>query len=94
MVNFMNLLCVPIWAVLDRQAALPRSVVPRWAGGRAGQVVDTTTGWWPRASKLVVILLVRSLFHYGPKAVTGSFSHPERVRPTNSWLVGPCLTVQ
>jgi hypothetical protein len=34
-------------------------------------------------------MLVRSLFRYGPKAVTGSFSRPGRGRPTNQWLVGP-----
>jgi hypothetical protein len=43
MVIFMNLLCAPVWVVPNRQAALPRSVVPRRAGGRADRVVDCNT---------------------------------------------------
>jgi hypothetical protein len=38
-------------------------------------------------------LLVRPLFCYDPKAVTGSFSRPGQGHPTNPWLVGPRCTV-
>jgi hypothetical protein len=38
-------------------------------------------------------LLVRPLFRYDPKAVTGSFSHLGQGHPTNPWLVGPRCTV-
>jgi hypothetical protein len=38
-------------------------------------------------------LLVRSLYRYGPKAVTGLLPRPGRGRPTNSWLVGPRCAV-
>jgi hypothetical protein len=40
-----------------------------------------------------VLLLVRSLYRYGPKAVTGLLPRPGRGRPTDPWLVGPRRTV-
>jgi hypothetical protein len=38
-------------------------------------------------------MLVRSPHRSGPKAESGSISHPGRGRPTDPWLVAPCRTV-
>jgi hypothetical protein len=45
------------------------------------------------AKQVVEVMLVRSLYRYGPKAVTGLLPRPGRGRPTNPWLVDPRHTV-
>jgi hypothetical protein len=67
-----------------------------WSLDVAKRLGIRVASFWPASAAFLDInlMLVRSLHHYGPKAVTGLIPRPGRGHPTNPWLVVPRRTVQ